>query len=233
MAEDKQFSVTKLMAGLGGALLVAAFFLPMVDTSQPMARDMFGIRDMRRQIESTRETEAIRPMIEPALQTLEHFAATPSLLNFVGVVSVTREILDTAASLGVAEAGEMRTASKLLGYVRMALWLLPIVGLIQLAGPALTRLHGNAGAPGLIARFVFGLLFLVVALIPILGAPDAQRGLFGPAVWTLLVGAILMVVAGLFGVTRRNWWIVLLADIAFVVVSVLAIKSLVENIERM
>lgn len=233
MAEQNSLSVTKVIAALGGALLVAAFFLPMVDTSQPQARDMFGVQDMRRHIESTRDTEAIRPMVEPALQKLEHFAATPSLLNFVAVVGVTREILETAASLGVEEAGEMRQASKLLGFVRLGLWLLPLVGLVQLVVPALSRLRGNAGALGLIARFVFGLLFLMIALIPILGAPESQRPLFGPAIWALLVGASLMVVAGLFGVTRRNWWIVLLTDIAIVAATVFGIRALVMSMEHM
>ncbi len=225
MADSRPFSITKVLAGLGGALLIAAFFLPLLDTSQPAARDGFGIRDLRRQIESTRDIDVVRPLIEPAMQELERFATTPSLKNLTGVAGVTRELLDTAAGLGSPEAAHMRQVAGMLGWLRLGLWLLPLVGLVQLVVPAVTRLRGYTGFLGLVGRFFFGWLFALMALVPIAGAPDAQRALIGPAVWALLVGAGLMIIAGLFGVTRRNWWAVLLADAVIIGATVFAIKT--------
>lgn len=228
MADSQPFSITKLLAGLGGALLITSFFLPLLDTSQPGASDGFGIRELRRQIESTRDADVVRPLIEPAMQELERFATTPSLKNLGGVAGVSRELLDTAASLGTAEAAEMRQVAGLLGWLRIGLWLLPLVGLVQLAIPVVTRLRGYTGFLGLVGRFFFGWLFALMALVPIAGAPDAQRALIGPAIWALLVGAGMMMVAGLFGVTRRNWWAVLLADAAIIGATVFAIKAFAE-----
>ena len=225
MADSQPFSITKVLAGLGGALLITSFFLPLLDTSQPAARDGFGISDLRRQIEKTRDAELVRPLIEPAMQELERFATTPSLKNLTGVAGATRELLDTAASLGTAEAAEMRQVAGMLGWLRIGLWLLPLVGLVQLAIPAVTRFRGYTGLLGLVGRFFFGWLFILMALVPIAGAPDAQRALIGPAIWALLVGAGLMMVAGLFGVTRRNWWAVLLADATIIGATVFAIKA--------
>lgn len=225
LANAEPFSVTKLLAGLGGALLLASFFLPMVDTSKPGASDAFGIRDLRRQIESTGNLDAVRPLIEPAMQELERFATSPSLKNLTSVAGASGTLLTTAADLGAPEATEMRKIAGILGWVRLGLWLLPLVGLVQLAIPAMSRLRGYAGFLGLVARFFFGWLFLLMALIPIAGAPDAQQALIGPAVWVLLAGAVLMMLASLFGVTRKNWWAVLLVDIAIIAATVFAIST--------
>jgi len=211
---------------------VASFFLPLLDTSQPAARDGFGISELRREIDATREVDAVRPLIDPALQALEKFGASPSLYNLTSVTSTTRELLDTAAGVGLPEAHQMRKVADMLGWVRLGLWLLPLVGLVQLAIPAVTRLRGYTGFLGLVGRFFFGWLFTLLALIPILGAPNSQQALIGPAIWTLLVGAGLMMIAG-FGVTRRNWWMVILANIAIVGATVLAIKAFADAIQRM
>ena len=232
MADSQPFSVTKLLAGLGGALLIASFFLPMVDTSTPGASDAFGVRELRRHIDATREADAVRPLIDPALQTLDRFAATPSLYNLTSVTGATRELLAKAADIGVPEADKMRMAAGMLGWVRLGLWLLPLVGLIQLAIPGVTRLRGHTGFPGLVARFFFGMLFTLMALVPILGAPNSQQSLIGSAIWVLLVGSVLMILASLFGVTRRNWWAVLLVDVAIVAATVFGIKAFAEAMQR-
>lgn len=211
---------------------MVSFFLPLLDTSQPAARDGFGIRELRREIDATRGVEAVRPLIDPALKALEKFGASPSLYNLAGVTGTTRELLDTAAAVGLPEADQMRKVAGMLGWVRLALWLLPLVGLVQLAIPAVTRLRGYTGFLGLVGRFFFGWLFTLLALIPVLGAPDVQRALIGPAIWTLLVGAALMMIAG-FGVTRRNWWMVILANIAIIGATIFAIKAFADAMQRM
>lgn len=225
MADTQPFSVTKLLAGLGGALLIASFFLPLIDTAKPGASDAFGISDLRRNIESTGNVELVRPLIEPTMQALERFATSPSLKNFTDVAGQSGALLNQAADAGAGDAAEMRKIAGVLGWVRLSLWLLPLVGAIQLLIPAISRLRGHAGFLGLVARFMFGWLFLLLALIPILGAPEAQHALFGPAIWTMLVGSALMMVASLFGVTRSNWWAVLLVDIGLVALTVFAIST--------
>ena len=41
-----------------------------------------------------------------------------------------------------------------------------------------------------------------------------------------------MMIAGLFGVTRRNWWAVLLVDVAIVAATVFGIKAFAEAMQR-
>jgi hypothetical protein len=224
LADSQPFSVTKLLAGLGGALLIASFFLPLLDTSRPDAKDAFGIGDLRRQIEATSNADLVRPMIEPAMQSLERFATSPSLKNLTDVAGQSGTLLNTAANAGAAEAAEMRKVAGILGWVRLGLWLLPLVGLVQLALPLVTRLRGYTGFFGLVGRFVFGWLFLLMALVPVLGA-DGKQDLIGPAVWVLLAGSSLMIVASLFGGTRRNWWAVVLVDIGLIAATFFALAT--------
>lgn len=233
MADERPLSVTKIVASLGGALLLASFFLPMVSVGDAgdMNRELFGVRDLRKQIEASREMQAVQPLIEPALQEIERFTATPSLKNLSGVAGASREVLDAAASLGAPQAAEMRKASEILGMARLGLWLLPLVGLVQLVSPALSRMRGHAGAPGLVARFVFGLIFALVALMPLLGVEESHQGKIGPAVYALLIGSCLMMGASVFGVTRRNWWAVLLADVAIVVLTGVMIVQLADYLK--
>lgn len=227
MADERPLSVTRVVASVGGGMLLASFFLPMMSGGFDIGEEM-GIARLRGQIEASRELQAVQPLIEPALQTIERFVATPSLRNLSGVASASCEVLDTAASLGVAEADEMRRASTLLGRVRLGLWLLPLVGLVQLVTPALSRMRGYAGYLGLVARFVFGLLFALVAAVPLLGVDAAQQQFIGPAAWVLVTGAGLMIAASLFGVTRRNWWAVLGTDLVILVVTCAVIVQLAD-----
>lgn len=226
LADSQPFSVTKLMAGLGGALLIASFFLPLVNTSSPAASNALGMNELRRQVESTSEYEAVRPLIEPTVKALESFAASPSLMNLTSVVGMSGELLETAAGLGADEAAEMRKVAGILAWVKRGLWLLPLVGAVQLLLPALSRLRGHAGFLGLVGRFLFGWIFALMALVPIAGAPSNQQSVIGVAIWVLLVGSVLMILASLFGVTRRNWWAVILADAGIVAGTILTLKSL-------
>lgn len=214
VSEERSISATKGVAALGGALLIAAFFLPAIDVAAggAAARDMFGVGEIRRQVEANRDLAAVQPLIEPTLQVLERFAATPSLRNLSSVAGTSREFLETASALPIAEAEEMKLAARILGLARLALWLLPLVGAVQVALPAISRLRGFAGFFGLVARFAFGLVFALLALIPVIGVSEAERPFIGPAVWAMLAGGGLMMAASVLGVTRRNWWAVLLAD---------------------
>lgn len=215
MAEAKPVSVSKVVAGLGGALLIAAFFLPMVSEEgrDEVRRELSGARGLRAQIESSRELTAVQPLVEPALQAMEAFIATPSLLKLSGLASASTELLGTAADLGVDKADEMRLAARLLSLARVSLWLLPLTGLVQLLVPAISRLRGYAGVGRLLARFFFGLVFALVAMVPLAGVSEAQRPFIGPAVWSLLTGSVLMMGASVAGVTLRNWWMVVLGDV--------------------
>jgi hypothetical protein len=132
----------------------------------------------------------------------------------------------------VPEAPQMMAMSQILGMVRMALWALPLVGLIQLVLPAISRFRGHAGFLGLVARFLFGTLFLWVAFIPLAGVPEAHQPYIGPAIWALLFGALLMMAASLFGVTRSNGWAVLLADAAILFGTGYALVWFGEMIQR-
>jgi hypothetical protein len=214
------------MAGLGGALLIASFFLPLVNTSSPAASNALGMDQLRRQIESTSDYEAVRPLVEPTMKAIESFAANPSLMNLTGVVGLSGELLETAAGIATADAAEIRKVAGILAWVKRGLWLLPLVGAIQLLLPALSRLRGHAGFLGLVGRFLFGWIFGLMALVPIAGAPSNQQAVIGIAIWILLVGSVLMMLASLFGVTRRNWWAVILADAGIVAATVLTLKSL-------
>lgn len=206
------------MAAVGGALLIASFFLPLLNVAggADVGREVFGVDNLRAQIEELRSVEATRPFIEPALHQLEIFAVTPSLRNLSALSAAAREVADAAIVFGV-EDPELPRYAKVLGLVRTCLWLLPLVGLVQLVTPLVTGLRRYAGLVGLAARFGFGLMFAFVAFVPLAGVPEAQRGLIGSAVWALLVGSLLMMAASLFGVTRRNWWAVIAADIALLI----------------
>ena len=177
-----------------------------------------------------RKIEEVRPLIEPALQQLELFTVTPSLRNASGLAGAAGEVMEAAISFGIQDPGLPKMA-RILGLVRTCLWLLPLVGLVQLVAPLVTRLRGYAGFFGLLARFAFGLLFAVVASIPLLGAPESDgKALIGSAVWVLLLGSLLMIAASVFGVTRRNWWAVLAADVALVIVLCVAIVQFAETL---
>lgn len=225
--------MTKVISGLGGLLLVAAFLLPLVDVKGggAAAGDLFGVRKMRAEIERSRELEAVKPMIEPAMQQLELFAESPSLRHLTTLIGRTKEIVDTAAALGAMPA-EARDASTVLAAARAALWLVPLVGAVQTALPLLSRFRGYAGFFGLVARFAFGLLFLLLALTPVLGAPPHVQQYLGPAVYAALAGGALMVVGGVAGVTRGNFLFVLLAEAGILAVVFYGLKTVAEMADK-
>lgn len=212
---SEPLSVTKVIAAVGGGLLIAAFFLPVVDIKAggAAAADMFGVKALREEIVKSRDLAVVQPMIEPALQSYEVFAATPSLRNLSTVCGVSKEIIDTTLTLPVPHRQELTIVARVLGAARLALWLLPLVGLVQAVAPIVTLRRGLTGFFGLVARFLFGLILLFLALIPALGVSDAERPFIGPAVWALLAGSSAMVAAGVLGVTRQNWWYVWLAQL--------------------
>lgn len=217
MPFENPVSMTKVAAAVAGGLIVASFFLPAVDMKAggAVARDMFGVKAMRTRIEASRDLSLVQPLIEPALKSYETFAATPSLRNLSTVCAVSKEILDLSLTLPLP--GQLRTdleiVAPVLGVARLALWLLPLIGLVQLVAPLVTIKRGPAGLIGLVARFTFGLVLLLLAVIPVLWVSDAERPFIGPAVWALLAGAALMVATGLAGVTRSNWWYVWLSQL--------------------
>ncbi|MCY1062880.1 MULTISPECIES: hypothetical protein [Nannocystis] len=225
-------SLTKVTASIGGALVAASFFLPLVDmrSGGSAAADVFGVESMRRHIERSRELESVKPLIEPALQQLDTFGAGPSLRNLSRLVGATKEIVDTVIATGVAPA-EARTASSVLGTTRLGLWLVPLVGALQTVLPLLTRFRGYAGFFGLVARFGFGLVFVTLALIPLLGAPGA-RPFLGSAVYAALVGGGLMMAAGMGGVTRGNFVLVFAAQGGILAAVVFGLRALVEAAQR-
>jgi len=229
---DGPLSLTKVTASVGGALLAASFFLPLVDmrAGGSAAADVFGVESMRRHIERSRELDSVKPMIEPALQQLDTFGAGPSLRNLSRLVGATKEIVDAVVATGVAPA-EARTASSVLGTTRLGLWLVPLVGALQTVLPLLTRFRGYAGFFGLVARFGFGLVFVTLALIPLLGAPGA-RPFLGAAVYAALFGGGLMMAAGMFGVTRSNFVLVFAAQAGVLAAVVFGLRALVEAAQR-
>lgn len=229
---DRPLSLTKLTAAIGGVLLVASFFLPLVDLKGggAAAADVFGVASMRRQIEGSRELEAALPLIEPALQQLDVFGAKPTLRNLSRLMGTTKEIVDTVVAVGVAPP-EGRTLSTVLGTTRLGLWLVPLVGAVQAALPLVTRFRGHAGFIGLVARFGFGLVFVTLALIPLLGAPEA-RGFLGPAVYASLLGGGLMLASGVLGVTRGNFVFVFVAQAGVLTAVVLGLRALAEAASR-
>lgn len=226
---ERPFSVTKVISGIGGLLLISSFLLPLVDVKGggAAAGDLFGVHRMRQEIERSRELDAVKPLIEPALQQLEVFAESPSLRNLTTLIGRTKEIVDTAAGLGAVPA-EARDASTVLAASRMALWLVPLVGAVQTALPLLSRFRGYAGFFGLVGRFAFGLLFLLLALTPVLGAPPSVQQFIGPAVYAALVGGAMMVAGGVCGVTRGNFVFVLLAEAGILAVVFFGLKTLAE-----
>ena len=229
---DAPLSLTKVTASIGGALLAASFFLPLVDVRAggPATADVFGVEAMRRHIEGSRELDSVKPLIAPALQQLDTFGAGPSLRNLSRLVAATKEIVDAVVATGMAPA-EARVASTALGTTRLALWLVPVVGAFQAVIPLLTRFRGYAGFFGLLARFSGGLLFVTLALIPLLGAPEA-RPFLGSAVYAALFGGGLMMAAGVCGVTRDNFLLVLAGQAGVFAAMVYGLWSLVEAAHR-
>jgi hypothetical protein len=59
-----------------------------------------------------------------------------------------------------------------------------------------------------------------------------QQEYIGPALWALLAGSLLMMGASLGGVTRSNWWMVLLADLAIFGAVVVGLVALAEKVSR-
>lgn len=231
VADPRPLSVTKVMAAAGGSLLIASFFLPLLNTAggADVGREVFGVKDLRAEIEEVREIEAARPFIEPALQQLELFSATPSLRNLSALAAAAGEVADAAIGFGVADP-QLPKVARILGLVRTCLWLLPLVGLVQLVAPLVSLLRGYAGFFALVARFAFGLLFALVVLIPLAGLPEADQDLLGPAVSALVAGSLLMMAASVFGVTRSNWWAVLAADVALLVGAGVGLVALADSL---
>ena len=225
VADPRPLSVTKVMAAAGGSLLIASFFLPLLNTAggADVGREVFGVKDLRAEIEEVREIEATRPFIEPALQQLELFSARPSLRNLSALAAAAGEVADAAIGFGVADP-QLPKVARILGLVRTCLWLLPLVGLVQLVAPLVSLLRGYAGFFALVARFAFGLLFALA------GLPEADQDLLGPAVSALVAGSLLMMAASVFGVTRSNWWAVLAADVALVVAAGVGLVALAESL---
>lgn len=233
MPFERSVYLMKAVAVIAGGLIVASFFLPAVDVKAggAVARDMFGVRVMRQQIEASRQLSLVEPLIAPALQSYETFAETPSLRNLSAVCAASKEILDRSLPLLASRADgrpdprplgqrlpyreEVQVVTAALWAARLALWLLPVIGLIQTIAPLVTLRREDSGFFGyaaLVSRFLFGLILLLLAVIPVLGVSDAERPFIGPAVWALLAGSGLMVAAGVFGVNRRNWWYVWLTQ---------------------
>ena len=219
------------MAGAGGALLIASFFLPLLDVrgGADVGREVFGVPDLRAEIEELRSVEATRPLVEPALLQLEIFSASPSLRNLSTLTAASREAAQAAIVFGV-EDPELPRYVKILGLVWTCLWLLPLVGLVQAIVPLVSRLRGYADYVGLVGRFVFGLLFSFVALIPVAGVAEQHQGLIGSAVWALLAGSLLMMAASVFGVTRRNWLAVLATDVALLMAAGFGVVKLADSL---
>lgn len=232
LVSEAPLSVTKVTASIGGALLAASFFLPLVNMREGGAAtaDAFGVAAMQRQIEGSREYEAVRPLIAPAMQQLEAFGAAPSLRNLTRVIGATGEIVDLAASAGLATA-ETKAWSSVLAWTHLALWLVPLVGAVQAVLPLLTRFRGHAGFIGLMARFGFGAVFVMLAGLPVLGAPEA-RPFLGPAVHASLFGGGLMMASGIAGVTRRNFALVFAAQVGLLAAVVLGLRAVVEAAQR-
>lgn len=217
-------SLSKVAAAVAGGLIIASFFLPAVNVKAggSAAREMFGVDVMRKQIEASRNLSLVEPLIEPALKSYEAFAESPSVRNLSTVCAVSKEILDRAAPLlpgreskstmGLPYREDVQLVTQVLWVARLALWLLPLIGLVQLVAPLATLRRGHAGFIGLTARFGFGLVLLLLAVIPVLGLPAADRVYLGSAVWALLAGSALMVGTGIVGVTRDNWWYVWLVQ---------------------
>ena len=222
-----------MIAAVGGALLVASFFLPLLNVraGADVGRELLGVENLRREIEEVRSVEATRPFIEPALLQLEIFSASPSLRNLSTLAAASREVAQAAVGFGV-EDPELPKLVKILGLVRTCLWLLPLVGAVQVIVPLVSRLRGYAGFVGLVARFAFGLLFAFVALIPIAAVAAEDQGYIGSAVWVLMAGSLLMIAASVFGVTRRNWWAVLAVDAALLIGASFGVVALADAIGK-
>lgn len=229
---ERPLSLTKLTAAIGGVLLVASFLLPLVDMKGGglAATDVFGVGSMRRQIERSRELEAALPLIEPALQQLQAFGDGPSLRNLSKLMGTTKEIVDTVRAVGVAPP-EAHALSTVLGATRLGLWLVPLVGVVQAALPAVTRFRGYAGFVGLVARFAFGLVFVTLAALPLALWPEA-RPFLGPAVYASLLGGALMMASGVAGVTRGNFVFVLLAQAGVLAALMLGLRALYMAAQR-
>lgn len=234
MAEAKPWSVSKLVAALGGALLLASFFLPVVSEAgrRDAQREVLGVGGLRAQIEAQRDLAVVQPLIEPAVQAIERFGEMPNLRNLSSVAAASTELLETAAGLGAPRADELRQAATVLWIARLALWFLPLVGAVQLLVPLATLMRGYAGFFGLVARFLFGLGFALLAAVVLVGVPEGQRPYLGPAVWALLGGSLLMMGASVGGVSRGNWWMVLLADLAIFGAVVGGLVALAEAVSR-
>lgn len=224
---EQPLSVTKIVSAIGGVLLIASFFLPIVDTKAgaSVTDDMFNVKAMRAEVERSRDLAGAQALIEPALQKMEAFAAGPSLLNLSGVVGATNEILDMVGKAG-SLTPEARQAASVLTMVRWGLWLVPVVGAVQAVLPLLSRFRRHAGFFGLIGRFAFGLLFVMVALTPLLGAPKETQEVLGSAVYAALGGGGLMMAGGVLGVTRSNFLAVFLVEAGIVAAIVMGIMTL-------
>lgn len=231
---EKSVSLTKIAAAIAGGLIMASFFLPAVDVKagKSAAREMFGVNVMRAQIEASRNLALVEPLIEPALQSYEVFAETPSLRNLSTICAVTKEILDKTLPLlaprdpaqkNVPPLGqrlpfreEVQVVTGALWAARLGLWLLPLIGLVTMVVPVVTLRRDDTGVFGyltLVSRFFFGLVLLLLGVIPLLAVDDAQRPFIGSAVWALLAGSGLMLLTGVAGVNRSNWWYVWLTQV--------------------
>lgn len=195
----RPFRLAAVFCVLGGAGLVAAFFLPFVFVPHEGARAFADAvrRDLGPDItDDTPEGDFVGVFTKVAESEA---IRTVDVLHYIRAVEHLEGPTAAEASAGPSPLARARRLLLLL------LVTVPIAGGV-LAAYALGWRFRRLGAPVLALTFPVGLLALVLPLLVAWYAPaqsDAVEPLIGA--WIQLASAVTLLLVGLFGVTRRTW----------------------------
>ncbi|MCA9637558.1 MAG: hypothetical protein KC420_16135, partial [Myxococcales bacterium] len=140
----------------------------------------------------------------------------------------TKRVLRAAAIAEPERVVELHRVSAVVDALCLVLVLLPLIAGLQVVRGVLTNFR-RAGTLGLALALVAGLVYFGLGAFPLVDAPAAARARAGLGSWGLAIGGGLLLVVGVFGVRRDNWWRVYGLAIAGVVAATVALALHVDG----
>ncbi len=230
-----EFSTVSAVGALGGLALLAAFVSPLYEVDRGIAGDpvVEATQELEGALRAIREgrggghpeLEAFAPIVEPATAHAAAFLATPSPKNLALLAGDARELVQVVALIEDTAASEVEVMRAALLGLMVALLSMPVVGAYHAVWAMATKCRRH-GTIALVLSFFAGLFYLGVGAAFIVGAPEGSRGQLGSACWLLTAGGALVLITGIFGVSRQTWWRAYLLDGVGLVALVYAVVTL-------
>ncbi|MEZ4384822.1 MAG: hypothetical protein R3A79_26060 [Nannocystaceae bacterium] len=227
-APRRPASVATVLGAIGGLALVGACVSPIYRLASlgpgdrneakkivdDFERELDGVR--RGLAEAPPEYAGVVEVLAPAAEHAAAFLEHPSPLNLAYVAVDADAVLSVAVALEPSRRWEIEQAKVALGVLVIFVYVMPALGGYLALRGLLTNFRKH-GSVSLALSFLVGLLYFVVGGVLIAGVPPGDLDKLGPAVWLLAGGGGLVVLFGIFGVSRETWWRAYLLEVAGVV----------------